>query len=92
MPALWMLNPEVFAVTANLMMAPTTTSTMPNAIRPMPELLFMALQCRLHRQLVQGPLTRGAFVGRRVLSLRGPGYPSCFGITEIVPLGSEIAR
>jgi hypothetical protein len=24
------------------MMAPTTTITMPNAIRPMPELLFMA--------------------------------------------------
>ena len=32
MPALWMLNPEVCAETANLMIAPTTTSTRPNAI------------------------------------------------------------
>ena len=42
-PVLWMSNPEVFAETANLMIAPTTTSTMPSDIRPMPELLFMAL-------------------------------------------------
>ena len=42
-PAWWMSNPEVFAETANLMIAPTTTSTMPNDIRPMPVPLFMAL-------------------------------------------------
>src|SRR5438128_6384380 len=53
-PVLRMSNPDVFAETANLMMAPTTTSTMPKAMKPMPEVLFIALQSRLHRQLVQG--------------------------------------
>src|SRR5450830_1735142 len=41
-PALWTQNPEACAETAYLMMAPTTTSTMPNTIRPMPEFLFIA--------------------------------------------------
>jgi hypothetical protein len=36
------------------MMAPTTTSTMPNVMRPMPEVLFITLECRLHCHLVQG--------------------------------------
>ena len=39
-PAVWMLNPEACAETAYLIMAPTTTSTMPNTRRPMPEFLF----------------------------------------------------
>ncbi len=42
MPALWMSNPCVVAETANFMMAPTTTSTMPSAIKPVPAPLFMA--------------------------------------------------
>jgi hypothetical protein len=41
-PALWMLNPDACAETAYFIMAPTTTSTMPNTMRPMPEFLFMA--------------------------------------------------
>src|SRR6266511_5586506 len=41
-PVLRISNPEVVAETANLMMAPTTTSTKPNAMSPMPELVFMA--------------------------------------------------
>jgi len=41
-PAWWMSKPDVLAETAYLMIAPTTTSTMPNAMRPMPEFLFMA--------------------------------------------------
>src|SRR5712691_10593457 len=52
-PTLWMLNPEVCTETANLSMAPTTTSTIPNDVRPMPEFLFMALKHRLIGQMLQ---------------------------------------
>jgi hypothetical protein len=41
MPAVWMLNPEACAETANLKIAPTVTSTMPNVVRPIPEPLFI---------------------------------------------------
>ena len=41
MPAVWMLNPEACAETANLKTAPTVTSTMPNTVRPIPEPLFI---------------------------------------------------
>ena len=48
-PILWTLNPELCTLMASLRMAPMTTSTIPNDIRPMPEFLFMGDECRTTR-------------------------------------------
>src|SRR5712691_12944615 len=45
-PTLWMLNPEECTEVASLRMAPTTTSTIPNDVKPIPEFLFMGPECR----------------------------------------------
>ena len=45
-PTLWTLNPEECTEVANLKMAPTTTSTIPNDVKPTPELLLMRPECR----------------------------------------------
>ena len=63
-PTLWMLNPEVCTETANLRMAPTTTSTIPNDVRPIPEFLFMAPEHRLTRSNAPSGAPPRSAVGR----------------------------
>src|SRR5690349_10920182 len=60
-----MLNPDVVTVTANRRIAPTTTSTIPNAVRPTPDDLYIALP----GARVRGSQTCGG--GRLPLGLLG---------------------